>query len=349
MNTYVETIQMPVPYCPFPSRVNPHVKAVQKHTDEWVNQWSLIKDDSAYRRYCACQFAWLTARAYPDTGFDELAIASDWFTSLFLLDDPVDESVEGTQSAQLSNLFEKLLALLRNLQSVSTKYSPLAASWIELWNRLRERTTVQWQQRFTTAVGDYFNGCIWEAENRATKSVPGMTEYSYWRPFTSAIYTTFELIDVTEHIDLPTHVREHDTIKCLSFMANNVISWYNDLISLPKEIKRGDVQNLVLVLQNENQLTLQDAVFLAAQKHDNEVRAFMESEQHLPIFGEVYDAQVASYVQVLKYWMRGNVDWSDSSVRYQEETLPVKQESTYIELTIHHSTTLSKLDSDGTV
>jgi 5-epi-alpha-selinene synthase len=100
-------------------------------------------------------------------------------------------------------------------------------------------------------------------------------------------------------------------------MANNVVCWSNDIISLDKEMKRGDVHNLVLALRCEHQLVLQEAIDHAGELHDAEVRAFIDLEPRLPSFGAAVDAELARYVVILRSWMRGNLDWSHASGRYR--------------------------------
>ncbi len=79
-------------------------------------------------------------------------------------------------------------------------------------------------------------------------------------------------------------------------IANNVISWSNDIIGLEIEMKRRDVHNLVLVLQQEYQLTLQEAINRAAELCNEEVRKFMDLESCRPSFGPVTDPKLQHYV-----------------------------------------------------
>ena len=124
-------------------------------------------------------------------------------------------------------------------------------------------------------------------------------------------------IELCEHIELPPNLRGTSVVRRLNRLTNNVISWSNDLFSLEKELRQGELLNLVVALRAEYGLTLQAAVTRAAQMHDAEVRAFLELESHLPSFGAQADALLKRYIAGLRSWMRGNVDWSQMTARYR--------------------------------
>ncbi|MGZ3459908.1 MAG: terpene synthase family protein, partial [Archangium sp.] len=120
-------------------------------------------------------------------------------------------------------------------------------------------------------------------------------------------------------VTIPPRLMDHPTIKRLNVMTNHVITIFNDLISLEKEMRVGDVHNLVLILQNEKKCSLEEAMQLTARMHDDEVRAFVELAGQLPSTWndpEVKVAEVLPYIDVLQCWMRSNMDWSLFSERY---------------------------------
>jgi 5-epi-alpha-selinene synthase len=104
-------------------------------------------------------------------------------------------------------------------------------------------------------------------------------------------------------------------------MTNNVISWANDIVSLEKERRQGDVHNLAIILSHERNLSLQAAVNQVGALHDDEVGAFIALARRLPSFTPTIDADLQRYVSGMRFWMRANLDWSLDAVRYQ--SLPV--------------------------
>jgi 5-epi-alpha-selinene synthase len=158
---------------------------------------------------------------------------------------------------------------------------------------------------------------VWEATNRRQGQIPDAASYCAMRLFTSAVYPCLLLIELTEGLRLPPEVCDHPDVQRLAEMTNNVISWSNDIVSLEKERRQGDVHNLALVLSHERRLTLQAAVDRVGALHDAEVYAFIALTRRLPSFSPTVDADLQRYVSGMRFWMRANLDWSLDTVRYR--------------------------------
>lgn len=62
-------------------------------------------------------------------------------------------------------------------------------------------------------------------------------------------------------------------------MANNYISWVNDIYGVDKERVEGTTANLVLVLRHEQALSWDDAIERAIEQCNAELRAFRSLER----------------------------------------------------------------------
>ncbi|CAG1021413.1 partial Germacrene A synthase, partial [Patescibacteria group bacterium] len=105
----IQDFIIPTIYCPFPSKINSHVDALQQHTLDWVQQFNLVADDRAWYRLKKSQFHRLAARAYPTTSLERLAIIADWNIWLFILDDQCDEWGIGKHPEQHAILHNRCL------------------------------------------------------------------------------------------------------------------------------------------------------------------------------------------------------------------------------------------------
>jgi hypothetical protein len=315
----VEPLALPTFYCPLPSAINPHVAAIQRHSLDWAQAFHLIHGDAATARFAASKFGWLAARAYPRAGFAEATIVVDWNVWLFVLDDQCDEGGIGKDPARLRAYFATLQAILRDPAGAPCD-GPLALALRDVWGRMLARATPAWRWRFLQDADDYFDACVWEASNRAEGITPSVADYIAYRPLTGALITDVDLIDLTEHLDLPDAARCHPVVQRLVEMANNVVCWSNDIISLAKEMQRGDVHNLVLTIRHRDGCTLHEAIQRAVRMHDAEVRRFLATQRELPTFGPELDPDIARYIAVLRAWMRGNLDWSIDSGRYRPQS-----------------------------
>ena len=197
--------------------------------------------------------------------------------------------------------------------------APLVQALADLRRRMEPHASSGWMDRFTSTMKDYLQAVVWEAANHTQGITPDLATYLKMRPFFSGIYPSFDLIEVevSKDMELPNTVRANKTVQELRLIANNVLAWSDDIISLEVEMEQGKVHNLVLVLQREHQLTLQEAINRTAELYNEEVRKFMDLESRRPSFGPVTDLKLQHYVLGLRSWMRGYIDWALETERYQ--------------------------------
>jgi 5-epi-alpha-selinene synthase len=315
----MESIVYPPLSCPFPSAINPHAAQAQQATIAWARRFCLLQRDAAYRRLNRLQYGMLMARAYPSAPQEALQIVTDWSTWLFLLDDQCDEAGIGQDPEQLACLHARLLDVLRGVPP-HLHEAPLVHGLWDLYTRLRVHAPEGWLERFSRSVAQYFTANVWEATNRRQGTIPDAAAYCAMRLFTSAVYPCLMLIELTESLHLPPEVYDHPDVQRLTQMTNNVISWANDIVSLEKELRQGDVHNLAIILSHEQELSLQAAVDRVGALHDAEVNAFIALSRQLPSFSTV-DIDLQRYITGMCFWMRANLDWSLATTRYQSVSL----------------------------
>jgi hypothetical protein len=323
--TAFATEQHPVIVRPFPSAMSPFAQQVQQATMAWAERFTLVRSLRARARMDRLQYGGFMARAYPTASKAALCLIADWNTWLFLLDDTSDEHALGHQPDELARLHARLLAILRGAlphAKEDTRYHAL----YDLTMRFDRDAPATWMRRFTRHVEATFAASVWEAHNRRLNRVPGEAAYLQMRQFTSAVYCFLSYIEVAEQLTLPAGVRNHATMQALSLMANNVISWFNDLISYPQEMARGDVHNLVAIVHRERGISLEHAGAYVIRKHNAEILAFQRVCATLP--GDIRDQHgTQRYVIGLQAWIRANVDWSIATARYRPVRRPESPES----------------------
>jgi 5-epi-alpha-selinene synthase len=312
----MKPIVYPTLLCPFHAALNSHATEAQQATVAWARRFHLLERDASYRRLHRLQYGMLMARAYPSAAPETLQIVTDWSTWLFLLDDQCDEAGLGHNPEQLARFHTQLLDVLNGVPPTQAM-PPLAHGLWNLRTRILSYAPEGWFRRFSSTVKQYFAANVWEATNRRLNQIPDAASYCAMRLDTSAVYPCLLLIELAEELDLPSAAYDHPVVQRLATMTNNVISWANDIVSLEKELRQGDVHNLALILSQEQKLSLQAAVERVAKLHDAEVSAFIALSQRLPSFTPTVDADLQRYVSGMRFWMRANLDWSLDTVRYR--------------------------------
>lgn len=299
---------MPVLYSPFASAINPHAADVERETIVWASSHDLIRSADVQRFY-KLQYGILMGRAYPQACRDALQVIADWNTWLFLLDDQCDEAGIGKQPEALSRLHQRFLEILHG-STGDAQATPAMSALADLRRRLVQLAQPGWLGSFIRQVERYFAANIWEATNRLQRKMPTSAEYFQHRPWTGGLDMYFHFIALARR--KPALYQQSYTLKRLAQHANNVVCWSNDIFSLEKEVRSGDVHNLVLILQHESSLTLQSAVDLVAARHNQEIRSFLALESNVPS-----DIDGRWSVDGLRSWMRANMDWSAATLRYR--------------------------------
>src|SRR5205807_4442749 len=102
------------------------------------------------------------------------------------------------------------------------------------------------------------------------KRVPDVHTYIKNRRNSVANPISFDMFDVSQHVEFPAEIYESQPFQAVLESANDIVAWINDVYSLKKELAHGDVCNLVVAVQYAQHCSLQEAV--------NQVSAMIETE-----------------------------------------------------------------------
>lgn len=323
----MESVTIPQLYCPFPSRLNPHAAAVHQGTLDWVQHFRFVSDEAAFRRIRATRIGWLAGRFHPNAPREMLQLVSDWYIWMFFRDDQRDESALGKDPKHLEAVNARYLEILSG-QEPQTDEGSLAHAMRDLRDRLAAVAgTRVWMRRFIRIVQEHFDSTVWEATNRLRGAAPDVATYIRMRPITGGLHVDAALIEVAQGTRLPPEVQSHTVVQQLTVASNNVVCWANDIVSLQKEMRSGDLHNLILVLQQAYDLSLPAATGRALMMHNAEVQTFIELTQQLPTLGTAtVDVNLQRYVSTLRARIRGNLDWSLESGRYRTPSIEPRPE-----------------------
>jgi len=306
---------------PFTTPVHSAAVSIETSTREWVQKFRLVSTDAPFQRFCSINYGWLGARFFPYASFEAACLGSHWIAWLFILDDEFDELPVGREPAVLSQVCQKFIDILQTQESVTSDVAPtpLFLGLRDLQQRtLNMAPSPEWMQRFITSVRDYFAACIWESQNRNCKVPPSLETYITMRQQAGAQALVVALMECLEEVVLPDRLLTHPRIQSLIVATENLTGWVNDILSVQKEIRAGDVYNLVLVLKHEYDVSLEQAISLAIDMHNQEMRRFVMLADPLPDMGNEYDPLLQRYVTGLKALVRGTLDWTagDALTRY---------------------------------
>ncbi|SCL37821.1 Terpene synthase family, metal binding domain [Micromonospora pallida] len=303
--------------CPIPPRLSPHADATQEWLSTWLTRFDLPLDPPALDRLHRTGIARYAGRICPDVGATELRALAALFTWFFLVDDLCDRPRNSTPQ-QVDGLRQGVLKLLRaGPRSRHPGFTgPLRRMLVDVWRAPRARMPAHWRVRFVDAMAHFLDGVWRESADKAAGRVPTLAEYVPLRRATSAAYVAYALVEFATGQVLPDAVHHHPHLVRIAETANDLLSWFNDVISLDRDRTNSGGHNLVLATAREHGVPVETAMSLVTDRWRAAMDHFVALRATVPSFGPELDRAVAVHLDGVANSVRGTIDWSLESARY---------------------------------
>ncbi|CAG8747756.1 21365_t:CDS:1 [Cetraspora pellucida] len=320
--------------CDFPLRSNnaDYDSEVEKHSFEWAIKFGLMSEEKVIKRIKSAKYSLFGCYVFPTAPFDRLCLGTDFMFWLFFLDDQVDDKLDlSGEPEKLKKALDGLLLVINSDHFPDSNKYPIAVSLWDLWSRMKCITGKVWQQRFRTSLANYFNAYYIHAQNCVSKKVHNsVDDYVELRRYTGAAEVSFNLVEITRNLELSDDVYSDPKFQCVFNYCNDHACFVNDIYSLRKELLVNGTDNLIVVLKNLNNYSLQEAVNDAAKLSNLRVTQIQENISKLPDFGPEMNKAVNSYFEGVKDFLSGSFYWHQITPRYAVEDK--KQMESYLEL-----------------
>jgi 5-epi-alpha-selinene synthase len=305
---------------PWSYQRHPQAAEHEKRALQVASEFGLVGSDNNGRdrkRFEA--FVKLDAYVYPYPNAERLRIAGEFNQWLFFLDDQCDNHLElGPNPPLVRRLME------RSMDVLSTGRLPQDANAFDRFTLHVRQSLISicpddWFARFLSDVHDYlFRGSLVAIEHWAAARTPSLDDYVMFRLYDSGCLPAIDVIEVAAGLNLPPAVLGHPLICELRILAARYIAYINDIFSYHKEVVENRTPcNLVHVIVANDLVSLEEAISAAFRLVNDYLGHFEKIEMALPDWGPTLNEEVQRYLHGMKTWMRGNVDFSISSGRYQ--------------------------------
>jgi hypothetical protein len=137
------------------------------------------------------------------------------------------------------------------------------------------------------------------------------------RTISIGMFPMFLLDEFVCGLELPEHVRSHELVHRLKYLASRLVGLGNDLGGLAKDLRDG-WPNLAVVLCEHSQASLKEAFAMLVEIHNRDVLEFDRVADGLPSFGPDVDVLVQAWIQTVRYNVFGFTYWESTAERYQE-------------------------------
>ncbi|PYC67418.1 hypothetical protein C7C46_30220 [Streptomyces tateyamensis] len=308
----------------YPYRRNPHRATAEAHHRRWMEEFRMLGSRMTPDSYARWEIPDLAALTYPDGDAEDLALATDLMGFYFVFDDEFD-GVRGRRPAGSTELCDQLIGVLHG--SAAPADSPCVQGFESIWWRIRQVMSPRWVARAAYNWEAYFASHPAEAASRLTAEAPGRTTFLFLRRGTSAMETVLDMVERVGRFEVCPTAFHSPALREVRQLAADIAPLSNDVHSYPQEVRRGDVANLVLVVQRERGCTLSEASAVAIAEVQEQADRLAELREELPrtyralqlTADQVRDAQ--RYVEGLMAVVAGYIDWEGRTVRYRSQAV----------------------------
>ncbi|MFE5588236.1 terpene synthase family protein [Kitasatospora sp. NPDC056531] len=199
---------------------------------------------------------------------------------------------------------------------------PCATAFADVWRRSTDGAPPGWVARVAHEWEYYFAAQAHEAINRRRGTPSDMEQYLQVRRGIAGTGLTVSLAERTAGITVPPSAFHSPQLRTMREITVDIPLMSNDVYSLEKEEARGDMDNLVLVIEHTQRCSREQAVAAAREEVHRCCARFRQLARDVP--GVCVQlgldprerAAVDMYIEVMSAWMGGYGAWQSETLRY---------------------------------
>ncbi|MFF3623204.1 lyase [Streptomyces sp. NPDC002467] len=324
-------------HLPFGNSKHPGAARANAEATSWVLQHELVT--AAAEQFSGIGVGHLAGRVSGDVPYERVLLLAEWMAWSFVLDDQHDHLIRAGEVSAWRPVTDAITGYLRTgrIEGATAGRNPLVTGFVELCDRILAGMSEGTAARYRAHVPLMLDSLDQEAGNRAATSRPGVQEYVLMRRHSSQILPMMDMVEAGLGIDLPQNVHDLPEFQDLAASVLDVISWGNDVFSLPKEHACGDTNNLVSLISFWERCSLPDAVQAVEGRIQERIEQYLTGEERLIQAVNALPGTEPSLVDAVTRCVRSYEDWMIGAdlwqryecTRYSDERFAAGLESAY--------------------
>jgi pentalenene synthase len=306
---------------PFPSRMNPERVRTAVHSRAWAQRMGLAADPETLRiHHDRYDFSSWSARAFCDAVGADLDLGSDLAAWFGYFEDFFDSPA--VNDAERVHQFVSSVIAVVDGAGPALPAHPVVAALADLWSRQRRGMSDIWQARAAANWRDYLSVHIAEAAYRRNQTVPAVDAYLALRDITGVVWVILDFAESIGHYEISAGILELSAIQAMRRITVRVSGVIQDVLSLAREEKMGDPNNLVLALERYDGMSRAEAIDYIHRMLRVQTDTFLAEEAGIPRVLDQFDVPAEERTDVYKYIadmraiMRATLDFCLASKRY---------------------------------
>ncbi|MER7049624.1 terpene synthase family protein [Streptomyces jumonjinensis] len=306
-------------HLPFPSSVSPDLEGARQRNRGWVRRMGLVGEGRSLEWYASWDMPLLAARGFPYATGPALDLCADAMAFFFVFDDQFDGPL-GRDPARAAAACQPLIDIVHGAAAPGADACSVA--FADLWARCIDGAHPGWVARTAHEWEYYFATQAHEAIGRLRKAPADMDTYLQVRRGIAGTGLPLSLGERAAEVTIPAGALHSPQLRIMRQVAIDVTFMCNDVYSLEKEEARGDMDNLVLVIEHARPCTRDEAITGACREVDQRVERFQEQARQVPAMCQQLGltgpqrTAVTGYVEIMEVWMSGYHAWQTQTRRY---------------------------------
>ncbi|SEW21914.1 hypothetical protein SAMN05421841_1657 [Chryseobacterium wanjuense] len=304
---------LPLGHYPWPDLINPHAEQMGKDMDGWIDNDYTFLTEKQRKTYKKMKLHMCTARMWPDLTYEQSIPCNRFMLQYVALDD----QVENSSLEEIQQLRIRCVDILKGAQP-KPEENALYHHMALIRDEFRALMPDIWVERFIYYFYQSFRyGIELEYPYKIAQRPPSLTLFKTIREYSVLMRPYLIFGEIESGLVLPEHIFEHIVFQKMISHMTLVVAWQNDIHSLPKEMAKGtEVFNLVFVLQQEYNLSLEDACAEALNIHHKELEKALTLHAEYREFGE-YQEHVDKFVYYAGVGLQGVNSFYLETERYK--------------------------------
>lgn len=313
MNAQIFQADIGLFYCPIESAIHPDVDDVARRSMEWADRFGLCADERRRKRLMAINAAEFVCRASPEAVKDRLQIASDWNYWGFTFDDCLVDSQTFDRTTFVATV-SRLLRIIETLDARLCDGNPYLMAMHDMALRFSRQSTPVQRKRWLDAHREWLFGTVQRHALEARGEAPGLDAYLIMRLHDCGGSMVTAPIEFVNGFEVSGDEMNSPAVRALTEVTWMVAALDNERVSRTKEIHaEGEALNLINELMREHGCSQEEALRRFVAMRDRMMCLFLQLREQVMSHAS---PELRRYVTDLGHVIRGNIDWSLSTGRY---------------------------------
>ncbi|KAI1141424.1 putative pentalenene synthase [Hypoxylon sp. FL0543] len=312
----------------WPSEVQPDIDEINKEVDEWLPTVNVAEDKKAKHR-ARGNYTLLAAIYYPHCKKDKMLTLAKFLYWIFFWDDEIDTGGELTEDKEGTlQCCEETNRCIDDCLGPHPNYTPPPNSrgtvemFYPILRDLRAGLGPASTERLRLELHDYVNGVGRQQQVRQGDHLPDPWYHFQIRSDDVGVIPSITQNEYAMEFELPDYVRKHEAMEFIVQECTKLTVLLNDVLSLQKEFRVSQLENIVLLFMNKDNISVHSAVDKVLDLIRKHYAICVAAEERLPWSedDEKLNEDIREYVRGCQRLATGTAYWSYSCERYFKQS-----------------------------